>query len=72
MAAALLPDPLGDLVEPFLPTPSRRSRGGRPRSLRKTLTRRTGWRPVEAPHSGLENTAASGSNDTRLCNHLAA
>src|SRR5450759_4642212 len=31
MAAALLPDPLWDLVEPFLPTPARPPRGGRPR-----------------------------------------
>jgi transposase len=31
MAAALLPDPLRDLVEPFLPTPPRRPNGGRPR-----------------------------------------
>jgi acetylornithine deacetylase/succinyl-diaminopimelate desuccinylase-like protein len=28
MAAAQLPDPLWDLVEPFLPTPSRRPKGG--------------------------------------------
>jgi transposase len=39
MAAALFPDPLWDLVEPFLPTPSRRSQGGRPRiSDRACLT----------------------------------
>jgi transposase len=39
MAAALLPDPLWDVVEPFLPTPSRRSQGGRPRiSDRACLT----------------------------------
>ena len=31
MAAALLPDPLWDLVEPFLPTPPHRPNGGRPR-----------------------------------------
>ena len=31
MAVALLPDPLWDLVEPFLPIPPRRPRGGRPR-----------------------------------------
>ena len=30
MAAALLPDPLWDLVEPFLPIPPRRPQGGRP------------------------------------------
>jgi transposase len=39
MAAALLPDPLWDLVEPFLPTPPRRPKGGRPRvSDRACLT----------------------------------
>jgi transposase len=39
MAAALLPDPLWDLVEPFLPTPARRPKGGRPRvSDRACLT----------------------------------
>jgi transposase len=31
MAAALLSDPLWDLLEPFLPTPASRLRGGRPR-----------------------------------------
>src|SRR5215468_2997230 len=31
MGAALLPDLLWDLVEPFLPIPPRRPRGGRPR-----------------------------------------
>ena len=31
MAAALLPDPLCDLVEPFLPIPPRPPKGGRPR-----------------------------------------
>jgi len=31
MAAALLPDPLWGLVEPLLPIPPRRPRGGRPR-----------------------------------------
>lgn len=30
MAAALLPDPLGDLVEPLLPIPPRLPQGGRP------------------------------------------
>jgi transposase len=39
MAAALLPDPLWDLVEPFLPTPARWPKGGRPRlSDRACLT----------------------------------
>src|SRR5436309_15404159 len=39
MAAALLPDSLWDLVEPFLPTPPRRPKGGRPRvSDRACLT----------------------------------
>src|SRR6187455_388817 len=39
MAAALLPDVLWDLVEPFLPIPSRRPQGGRPRvSDRACLT----------------------------------
>src|ERR1035437_1239972 len=39
MAAALLPDPLWDLVEPFLPAPRRRPKGGRPRvSDRACLT----------------------------------
>jgi transposase len=31
IAATLLPERLWDLVEPFSPTPSRRSQGGRPR-----------------------------------------
>src|SRR5499427_10761082 len=31
MAVALLPDRLWDLVEPFLPIPPRRPKGGRPR-----------------------------------------
>src|SRR6266487_885543 len=31
MAAAILPDTLWDLVEPFLPIPPRRPQGGRPR-----------------------------------------
>ena len=39
MAAALLPVPLWDLVEPFLPAPRRRPKGGRPRvSDRACLT----------------------------------
>src|SRR6267378_2867722 len=39
MAVALLSDPLWDLVEPFLPIPPRRPRGGRPRvSNRACLT----------------------------------
>src|SRR5262245_22078872 len=39
MAAALLPNPLWDLVEPFLPIPPRRPQGGRPRvSDRACLT----------------------------------
>src|SRR5260221_13113258 len=39
MAAALLPGPLWDLVEPFLPTLRRRPKGGRPRvSDRACLT----------------------------------
>src|SRR6267142_5781781 len=39
MAAALLPDALWDLVEPFLPIPPRRPKGGRPRiSDRACLT----------------------------------
>src|ERR1700741_365485 len=39
MAAALLPDALWDLVEPLLPIPPRRPRGGRPRvSDRSCLT----------------------------------
>jgi transposase len=36
MAAALLPDPLWDLVEPFLPTPRRQPKGGRPRVSDRT------------------------------------
>ena len=39
MAAALLPDALWDLLEPLLPIPARRPRGGRPRvSDRACLT----------------------------------
>ena len=39
MAAALLSDPLWELVEPFLPTPNSQPRGGRPRiSDRACLT----------------------------------
>lgn len=39
MAATLLPDPLWDLVEPFLPILPRRPKGGRPRvSDRACLT----------------------------------
>jgi transposase len=39
MAAALLPDALWDLVEPFLPISARRPTGGRPRvSDRSCLT----------------------------------
>jgi hypothetical protein len=39
MATALLPDPLWDLLEPLLPIPPRRPRGGRPRvSDRACLT----------------------------------
>src|SRR6476620_7634210 len=39
MAATLLPDALWDLVEPFLPIPQRRPKGGRPRvSDRACLT----------------------------------
>jgi transposase len=39
MAAALLPDALWDLVQPFLPIPPRRPQGGRPRvSDRACLT----------------------------------
>src|SRR5262245_24135693 len=39
MAAALLPDPLWDLVEPFLPILPQRPQGGRPRvSNRACLT----------------------------------
>ena len=39
MAVALLPDTLWDLVEPFLPIPPRRPKGGRPRvSDRACLT----------------------------------
>jgi transposase len=39
MAVALLSDPLWDLVEPFLPIPARRPKGGRPRiSDRACLT----------------------------------
>src|SRR5215204_3226176 len=39
MAATLLPDPLWDLVEPFLPIPRSRLKGGRPRvSDRACLT----------------------------------
>jgi transposase len=40
MSAALLPDPLWNLLEPFLPTPPRRPKSGRPRvSDRACLTR---------------------------------
>jgi len=39
MAAALLPDALWNLVQPFLPTPPHRLKGGRPRvSDRACLT----------------------------------
>src|SRR6476619_2275289 len=39
MAVALLSDPLWDLLEPFLPIPARRPKGGRPRiSDRACLT----------------------------------
>jgi transposase len=36
MAAALLPDPLWDLVEPFLSIPPRRPKGGRPSVSERT------------------------------------
>jgi transposase len=35
MTATLLPDPLWDLVEPFLPSPPQRPQGGRPRVLER-------------------------------------
>ena len=59
MAAALLPDPLWDLVEPFLPIPPRRPKGGRPRvSDRACLTGilfvlRSWWRLRDWQRAGV-------------------
>jgi transposase len=47
MGAALLPDPLWDLVEPFLPTPPRRPEGGRPRVSDLRVSDRHSLRPPQ-------------------------
>jgi len=61
MAAALLPDPLCDLVEPFLPIPPRPPKGGRPRvSDRACLT---GIVPLSRVRADLLAVVALGVED---------